>query len=179
MEEKFNILDSLKKTAKPEVPANFFNAFSDELSAKIANEELSLNKKEMPAVPEGFFESFSDNLMETIAAEESANLVPPKESRTKVIILRILGTIAAAACLLLAFNLIDKEDEIIQTVQVAASTEEEAEDAYLAYLDEDEMINFLIENEDIALEDNELDLEDEDIFYFLDDDIEDYYYDEL
>ena len=181
MEEKFNILDSLKKSAKPEVPANFFNEFSSNLMKQVSQEQLPFKKSDSPEVPAGFFDSFSDQLMDKIAEEEkaSATPTPPKQSRSKIFFLKITGAVAVAACLLLLFNLINSEENAVETENVATYSEEETEDAYLAYLDEQEIVDFLIDNDDIVLEEDELDVEDEDIFYFLDDDIEDYYYEEL
>ena len=180
MEEKFNILDNLKKSEKPQLPTNYFEQFSEQLMDKLDVEtiESNLSKANAPEVPDGFFDSFADELMDKIKAEETSETNPSK-SKGRIIALRVMGFAAAAACLLLIINLVKSNEEIESSTETAVYSEEAVEDAYLAYLDEGEMINFLVENEDIELEEDELDTEDEDIFFFLNDDIEDFYYEEL
>jgi hypothetical protein len=194
MEEKFDIFDSLKKTEKPTVPEGFFTSFSDKLSAKIgdiANVD-GINKSQKAEVPAGFFDNFSDQLMEKINEQETTTEAP----KTKTFSLRTFGIVAAvAACALLVFNLTPKDeapnvvvDNTVDTEVFEETEDESIDEAYLAFLDEDEMIEFLIENDDIELgEDEEVaDTEineelytDDDLYYLLGEDIEDYYLDEL
>ena len=193
MEEKFDIFDSLKKTEKPAVPEGFFASFNEKLASKIEDESevAGINKTQKTTVPAGFFENFSDNLMDKINDQEQS-IEPVK---TKVFSLKTFGIVAAiAACALLVFNLMPSEsdnnltaDTTNEVEDVTLESEDEAiDEAYLAFLDEDEMITFLIENEDIELDDeqddSEIDLDyyDEDeLYYLLDGDIEDYYLEEL
>ncbi len=194
MEEKFDIFDSLKKTEKPAVPEDFFTSFSDKLSAKIGDNANvdGINKSQKAEVPAGFFDNFSDQLMEKINEQETTTETP----KTKIFSLRTFGIVAAvAACALLVFNLTPKDeapnvvvDNTVDTEVFEETEDESIDEAYLAFLDEDEMIEFLIENDDIELgEDEEVaDTEineelytDDDLYYLLGEDIEDYYLDEL
>ena len=131
--------------------------------------------------------------MDKINEQETSKETP----KTKIFSLRTFGIVAAvAACALLVFNL-TPEDEVAQPLadntdntEVFEETDESIDEAYLAFLDEDEMIEFLIENDDIELgqsedeevSDSEIDEDlytDDDLYYLLGEDIEDYYLEEL
>ena len=61
MAKEKNILDELKKSGKPEIPKGFFENFSDELMAKISEQEAGLDQLKKSAkaeVPDNFFENF-------------------------------------------------------------------------------------------------------------------------
>ncbi|MFT4600470.1 MAG: hypothetical protein ACI857_000644 [Arenicella sp.] len=196
MDKKFDIFDSLKKTGKPSVPEGFFASFSDNLSAKIEDESIvvGINKSDKAEVPLGFFDNFSDQLMDKIHEQENIqtkDTAQPKKS--SFFRLKTFGIVAAAAaCILLAINLIPVDEEESFTSENTAESdiieEEEAfDEAYLAFLDEDEMIEFLIENEDIELGDeegfetdsDEYYYDEDELYYLLGADIEDYYLEEL
>ena len=54
----------------------------------------------------------------------------------------------------------------------------ESDEAYLAFLDEDELIDFLVENDDIEL-DTEDSEDEEDLYFLVDGEIEDFYLEDL
>jgi hypothetical protein len=186
MEEKFDIFDSLKKIKKPAVPEGFFEKFSDNLSSNIedGSDIQGLNKSDKIAVPSGFFDNFSDQLMDKINEQEEQSL---SKNKSGIFTLKRLGVVAAvAACVLLIFTVLPNNSDEELTVEVAIESTDDSEqvdEAYLAFLDEDEMIDFLIENDDIDLgddDDYEDDLySDDDLYYLLGEDIEEYYLEEL
>ncbi len=71
----------------------------------------------------------------------------------------------------------NKEQDIPEVIAEVES-EEEVFDTYLTYLDEEEIIDFIVDN-DINVEDSTSSIEVEDYFDYSEDDIEDYYLDEL
>ena len=174
MEENKDILNNLKKTKTPEVPEGFFENFSDDLLSKISDSDNDINKikkTDKVSVPDGFFENFSDNLMEKI------NDSTPNKGR--IITLKVMGFVSAvAACLLVMFTVMPNDEEK-ETAETAVENVQEimSDDELMAYMDEEEIIDFIIENEDIDLEDAST-VEDEDVFYFLEEDIEEYYLEE-
>ena len=154
MEEKFDIFDSLKKTEKPTVPEGFFEKFSNNLPSMIEDDTdiQGLNKSEKNAVPTGFFDNFSDQLMDKINEQENHS---PDENNSGIFTLRRLAiVVAVAACFAMIINVLPDDSDRELTSEIAfddINGNEQVDELYLAFLDEDEMIDFLIENEDIEL----------------------------
>ncbi|MCB9222647.1 MAG: hypothetical protein H6582_00610 [Crocinitomicaceae bacterium] len=173
MENNKDILDGLKKSQKPEVPHGYFENFSDELMAKIAEKESGLdqfNKVSKPTVPDQFFENFSAELM--------AKIDPVQEKPSRVIAIKIFGFVTAvAACLLVMFTLLPNDVNTSEAAETNATVTEETitTDELMAFVDEDHIVDFIIENEDINLE---MESTDEDVYYIIEEDIEDYYFEE-
>lgn len=186
MEDKKDIFDEFGKRKKPSVPEGFFDSFSDKLMDKISEEEsplASITKSDKPEVPVGFFENFADKVSTEIQKQES---VEDKPSR--IISLKVMGFVTAvAACLLVMFAILPSDDEpVVATIDEVEELDEQmnlaetvTDDEYLAFLDGDDVIDFIIENEDIEIEDDASSEEDEDVFYYLEEDLEEYYLDEL
>lgn len=168
-----------KETTKPAVPEGFFENFSDELMAKITEQETGidrLKKTAKPTVPAGYFENFAAS----IETEEKVN----KPSSTRIFTLRTVGVVASiAACLLVMFSILPiNEENVAEETNVETEevnlAETVTDDEYYAFLDGNDVVDFILENEDIEIEE-ETSEEEEDVFYFLEEDIEDFYYDEL
>jgi len=175
-----DILNHLKKHKKPNVPEGFFDNFADELMSKIENEKSildSINKAEKPKVPEHFFDNFADSLP-----------IDDKKE-TKIISLKTVVIITAiAASFLLLFilntnsqnpNVANKEQPktLIDSIQTIETTTINQDDEYLAYLTEDDLIDFIVDNQ-IEVDENVFDLVDDedDLFDEVESEIEDYYY---
>ena len=200
MEENKNILDELKKRQKPQVPQGFFENFYEELMAKIAEKESGLDafqKTTKPDVPTGFFENFAENITQQTSEQEPIEQANP----TKIFTLRVVGIVsAAAACLLVMFLLAPPttDDQMADELRGVPPKEEAISDEdLLAYVDENDIIDFILE-EEISVEDAEStieettteteteeavdqldDLDEEDILYYLEDDLDDINLDDL
>jgi len=163
-------LDDWNKRAKPSVPNDFFNSFSDKLMSKIEADSFleSLPKNEKPTIPDGFFENFGDNLIKDIK--------PVKKSKV-ITLKRIMAFTAAAAAILLIFTInFNKEAEQIAEVVIENTedtTSEEHFDEYLAYLDESSIVDFIVENDVSISDDLELD---ESIYDEIESELDSYYY---
>lgn len=177
MEEKYNILDQLKRTAKPEVPEGFFERSPSKILGQIEglSDDIQIQKRKQAEVPADFFENFSGNLMEKIKSEESAQSEP-----TRVWPMKLVGFVTAVAACALIFFIVQpsEEEEALAETTTEYEVEDENVDSYLAYLDEDEIVDFLLENEDIEIGD-ELTEEEEDEYYFLEEDLEELYFEGL
>lgn len=179
MEEKFNILDQLKKTAKPSVPEGYFENFYSklELEGDFNESAIGLNKKDKPEVPSDFFANFSADLMDKIKEQEDETAEPER-----VWPLKLVGFVTAVAACALIFFMLKPTNEgqtLAETVDnEVTETEEQHVDTYLAYLDEDEIVDFLLENDDIEIA-NEFTEAEEDEYYFLEEDIEELYREDL
>jgi len=186
IQDESGILGQLKKTEKPAVPENFFA----NLTSSIAAEEpiLSvdeLQKREKPTLPANYFDQSMELIMAAVKAEGQN-----KKKGGKVINMRLVTIISAvAAAIAIIFTVINfsgptkengfaNDDTPMDSIpQEVISTEDDYDD-YLAYLDEDEIIDYIIEN-DIEIEDSIEMVEYEDYFDFSEEDIEDYYLDLL
>lgn len=177
MEEKYNILDNLKKSAKPEIPEGFFDNFHSKMSGLIEGEtsDIQFQKSSKPEVPKDFFANFSADLMNKIETEETTTQIPER-----VWPMKLIGFVSAVAACALIFFMIqpDNEVEIAEVTVESEQVEEEQVESYLAFLDEDEIVDFLLENEDIEITD-ELTDDEEDEYYFLEEDIEELYLEDL
>ena len=187
MKEEQDILNQLKKRKKPEVSEGFFDNFYAELSAKIAEEESGLSKLKKSAKPEldaDYFKDFSASISQQ---------AEPNTSSNKGIVISMKSVIwmtAIAACLVIGFFLIpDSQDD--KGLKADTDTEVKSEssnlienEVFLAMMDEDDVVNFLIENEDISLENtsktsSEDYYDDEELYYYLEEDLEDLYLEDL
>ena len=198
MEEKKNILNDLHKHQKPEVPQGFFENFSDELMAKIAEQESGLNafqKTTKPDVPAEFFETFAKNITTPSEDGQQTGEQQPTEQvkRSRVISLRVVGIISAAAACLLVMFLLKPEDtnvEVASTETEMSSESEISDEELLAYVDENDIIDYILD-EEIEIEETSAtestnessietesteqleDLNDEDILYYFEGDLDD------
>tara|TARA_B100000809_G_C14792458_1_gene407157 strand:+ start:48 stop:566 length:519 start_codon:yes stop_codon:yes gene_type:complete len=171
MKEDKDILNNLKRTEKPSVPNGFFDSFSDQLMTNINDSTFleSLQKENKPEVPNGFFESFSNNLIKEIESE----IKPVKKA--KIIPLRIMLAVTSVAAVITFVVLVTNQNK--QPIIVETVTEEFADedyDAYLAYLDESSIVDFIIEN-NLSIDDySEID---ESIYSEIEGELDNYYYD--
>ncbi|MEX1000895.1 MAG: hypothetical protein WDZ35_02150 [Crocinitomicaceae bacterium] len=177
MKKQKHLLQQFSKSEKPEVPHGFFDHFPDELTATISENEGKLHtfqKTEKPEIPDGFFTAFSQKMND---------LPLPVEKKANVIRLKIAGFVSAvAACLLLGFFLMpEPETEVIAHNQTEKEDTEESVDAdyYLAILEEDDLVNFILENKDISVKTEEVTDNQEEIYDFLKDDLEELYIENL
>lgn len=93
-------------------PEGYFDAFEDELFAKIAVQELP--KRAGFKTPDGYFDLVEDQIMKTVLASETPETSLKKEP--KVISLfkkQTLGYVAAvAACFILVFSLVNQKESV-------------------------------------------------------------------
>jgi len=179
IESESGILGQLKKSKKPGVPDGFFdNLLSGiEADANQKQEETylvdQLNKRSLPEVPTNYFEQFENAILEKVQ-----NMEDRSAKRGRVISLRLITTITSiAAAIAIIFSIVDFSANDPQ--KGAAPIVEEANemaDNYLAYMDEDELIDYIIEY-DIEIDDTTDLIEYEDYDDFSGEDIEDYYLD--
>ncbi|MBK9192188.1 MAG: hypothetical protein IPM77_12130 [Crocinitomicaceae bacterium] len=194
MEEHSDIFSKLVKRKKPEVPAEFFKNFQHEL-----NEKIDFTEQHNESVPAGFFENFHQHLMDEIHAEEEfkslglkKNKTPEipqgylenfaadilsktntKKGRGRILKITFWSTAAAvAAGFILLFSISTNEPESITEINPVV-TEEEDFDTYAAYVDEESIIDYIVEN-DVDLGENDTD---DDTYDFVNSDIEDIYLD--
>lgn len=187
MEHKYDILDSLKKSSKPDVPNDFFENFPTSLKVNVADhsEPIGATKKLKPAVPEDFFENFSDQLMKKIQADDSKEPENNVPAQTRFLSYRNISIgVSIAACIMLGLFIFNQKETTLKIDNLSAETEStevsisESDEAYLAFLDEDELIDFLVENDDIEL-DTEDSEDEEDLYFLVDGEIEDFYLEDL
>ncbi len=172
MEKDKDILNQLKKTKKPNVPNDFFEQFTTKIMSEVKEEKSILNsikKQEQPKVPAGFFDEFSDNLKLN------------NNRKSKIITLKYLTIITAIAAsflliFILNFNSSTKTTEHHPNLLNDESTNYQ-EDEYLSYLDEDDLVEFIIEN-DININNNIYfnDENQDDLFDELETELDDYIY---
>ena len=162
-----HILNKLRKASLPKVPEHFFSNFSAELIHLIELEdqtehfleELSINRFE-----NDLKSTKEIDLKSVKGVSENALLKSYKKGRTKQIILWI-G--AAAACLLLFFNWpgTAKSDDTLASHQLT-------EEAILAYLNEDDLVDYLVDIDADQIDEN--DLNDEALYEAIEDEIYNY-----
>jgi hypothetical protein len=165
-----SILDQLVKSEKPSVAANDFiklnQAILNEVKSNSSEDFISqLSKSKRPGVPNSFFEAFPEEL----------SLIAEKES--KIIVLnwvKVISSIAAITLIgLLSYNWFMSENTTSE-VNVAQETEISLE-TYLTYLDEEDIVNYYI-NEGISYSDND-EIELNELYEYTTEDIENLYYD--
>jgi hypothetical protein len=193
MEEKYEILNGLKKRAKPSVDAGFFESFLAKVLALISKDissdtsELGLAKTKKPNVPDGFFENFSDKFMQKIHAEEEEERTileqlvlraKPKvpvgyfdnfevERPTgRLIQLKYLWAAVSIAAVFTLLLWVISDPVNGNGTDEYAVLENEAKEELLAYSHESEIIDYIIEN-DIEIDlDGEQEVDEEDLFDF-------------
>ena len=172
IETESGILGQLKKAEKPTVPEGFFDTLlpdvtTDEAAFSVAD----LKKSPLPSLPANYFEEFSDQLMETIHPEE--------KKKGRIIPMRLISAVVAvAAVFTLIFTVVDfgnePQEDSHSVAPLAEVEEEEQYDDYLAYLDEAEIIDFIVES-NIELENTTDEIQYEDYSEFSGEDLEEYY----
>ena len=181
MEAENDILSSLIKRPKPDVPEHFFKTFSQDLCAQLTASEQEAEpdfvKRTQSAVPADFFAGFYDTLKAEIDAEKpledlglvkrkkplvpenfeqtfSANVleqVQQKPSRGRLLKITFWSTAAAVAAglaLLLTINTNTPapQNPMVVTQPAALPPDDESLEAFVAYLDEEAMVDYIIEN---------------------------------
>lgn len=197
MKENKKITDTLVKNKKPTVPEGFFDQFATDLLHKIAFESSilgQLKKREKPTLPEDYFshqEIVSDQIKldqltqrkkPTVPAnffeDFEVNIAEQQKVDTKpsrVISVNFIRAFTAVAAALIAFVIaynFNTNNEPIEQIATGETTENY--DSYLAYLEEDDIVDFLIENEISFTADTAI-ISYDTYSLFSEEDIEDYY----
>ena len=173
MEEEYDISSKFVKSKKPSVPEgffeNFYNSMKDEIDAEDAFTNLKIVKRQKPFVPENFKTDFTTDINKKIN--------PKSSNRGRIIRMSFISAVASAAAVLTILFYMNKNDASSEaSLQITNSEanikqDEDVIDDYVASLDEDEMIEYIIEN-DISVGD-----EDDDIYDYVESEIEDTYLD--
>lgn len=162
-------LGLLKKSERPSVPDGYFEntlTFLEEENDSSTLDELT--KRSSPEVPQGFFANFPSNLMAEIDKSE-------KPTKSRIIPLWLSVGFSSAAAAILIFISITQFNSNEHSVAIIEDKvfEDETYDTYLSYLDEDEIIDYIVES------DIDLGLSDEDEFDMYEDysteEIEEFY----
>ena len=170
MEEENDISSEFKKAKKPVVPAGFFENFYASIQSEIDEEnpfsDLKIVKRKQPVLPGNFAETFETNLIKKIEDKPS--------NPGRIIRLSLISAVASIAAVLTILFYINQNnsDTGISKTETGATQDEETIDTYVAYLDEDEMIDYIVEN-NINIGDEESD----DIYDYVESDLEDIYLD--
>lgn len=180
IEDESGILGELKKSEKPEVPQDFFNEL---LSGLPENESTfnveELKKGKLPELPTDYFTKSEEQIMELIQQESSTK-------KGRIIPIRIVAAVTTiAAVFAIIFMTVDfgnensgnfaGTDDPISSDTTGVITEENY-DTYLTYLDESEIIDYIIEN-DIEIEDTTVQYDE--YLDYSEDDLEDFYLDDI
>jgi hypothetical protein len=168
--EESGFLGQLKKSKKPELPAGYFDTLPLSFESEPTSFSLdNLEKTDLPKLPPNYFEDFESKIMAAVDQDKKGSV-----KRTRIIPMRVLAVITSvAAAILLIVSIIDFTTDPELVIPVA-ETEEDVYDTYLTYLDESDIIDYIIDN-DIDLEDTTDQIQDEDYFDYSEADIEDYY----
>ncbi len=137
------LLGQLSKREKPKLPAGYFES-SAVILGIAENEEFidQLQKTSPPTIPLNFFAEFPDKIMHELVDSKQT-----KERSSRVVPIWLsVGISAIAASLVLYYSVFNSTEEIETNVAIAESSEE-IHDAYLTYLDEDEIIDYMIESD--------------------------------
>jgi hypothetical protein len=168
MEQENNILKHLRKGALPSVPENFFDDFSESLLTLIDLQNESdniLDNLKIKQFKNDFKSNENIDYKGFIDFDDEADVVKLKPRKTKQI---LLWTVAIAACFVLFFTL-----PFNQNNQTDLTDDLVNEEMLLAYLDEEDLVDYIIENETAFMIDSS-DFFDEIIFDELSDGILDY-----
>lgn len=174
IEEETGFLGQLTKSKKPDLPDGYF----DQLVNPIFSTESSFNldelsKRNLPPIPAGYFDRFNSDLLEKIKKEQKND----SGRKGRIIPLRIIAAIGAvAASIAVIFSVVNSmySNKQIDAGLVETQTEETLYDTYLTYLDEDEIIDYIIEN-DIEISDADDPLNDDDYLDYSAEDVEEFY----
>jgi len=182
IESESGVLSQLQKTEKPDVPEGFFDKLLDGITSESNGFELDeLKKKELATLPTNYFENSAETIMTLVSEEEHSET----NKGGRIVPLRIATAIAAiAAVIAVVFMVVDFKsrgdhfagNEYPDLTDTITITTEENFDTYLTYLDESEIIDYIIEN-DIEIEDT-LDQYDEYLDY-SEDDLDEFYLDDI
>lgn len=163
----------LPKNKTPEVPAEFFKNFHANLLSEIESEsafsDLKLKKQNKPPVPLNFESEFTESLMKKIRQK------PSKGRILKITFWSTAAAVAAGLTLLFTINpepVTNQPESLTETN--SELSDEESLDTYVAYLDEEELVDYIIEN-DIDM--GQAESESDDIYDYVSSDIEDIYLD--
>ncbi len=164
---------ALQKNKAAEVPADFFKNFHSNLQAEIESEsvfsDLKLKKTNKPTVPANFENEFIDSLMKKIRQKN------PKGRILKITFWSTAAAVAAGLTLLFTLNTEPTNKQPVGLTEINSEfTDEESLDTYVAYLDEDELVDYIIEN-DIDM--GQAESESDDVYDYDSGDIEDIYLD--
>lgn len=197
MEERYDILNHLKLSAKPAVPENFFSTFEEKLMAEIAKSPFTLDqlrKNHQPSLPEGYFDKFEpeiehkkfeiSDLKKTTQPNLPISYFNTNEDQlvnaTKIKKFRKLtwwSLAGSAAAAIIIFFSVFKDRTASETVTnnsiSAAVSEENINETLLTFLDEEDLIEFIIHN-DVAIEDTAT-IDENEFSDFSTEDIEEYY----
>lgn len=164
MEHKNEILNSLKKSVQPTVDDNFFTNFKQNLMEQLTDSEAStsldmLKKRKKPELPADYFKkpAFDAHLiLNQLDKREQPKVSPEfftefpkkvrktKDSNTKIIRL-IISTVSIAAVFAVLFSVVNWNAKETQFVQETTVETENSIESILSYVDESEIINFMID----------------------------------
>jgi hypothetical protein len=185
IEQESGVLGQLKKAEKPAIPEDFFSNLTASFSPEDSPFTLeNLQKSKKPTLPVGYFDESADRIMEAVKATNNED-----KKGGRIINMRMVRLISlVAATIAIVFTVIhfssDPNDGFIvedvpeNNIPEIELTVEDNYDDYLVYLDEDEIIDYIIEN-DIEIEDTVDVIDFEDYSDFSEEDIEEYYLDLL
>ncbi len=163
----------LPKTKTPEIPAEFFKNFHANLQAEIESEavfsDFKLKKTNKPSVPANFKTEFTAALMAEIRQK------PTRGRILKITFWSTAAAVAAGLTLLLTLNT-NSSTEPSESLTESHSeiSDEESLDTYVAYLDEEALVDYIIEN-DIDM--GQTESESDEVYDYVSGDIEDIYLD--
>lgn len=174
IEQDSGFLGQLTKSKKPALPNGFFDQLINDMPIAKSDFNLDkLTKRDLPTVPVGYFDQFYEQLAETLQKEVRATT-----KKGRIIPLRIIAAVGAvAATIALVISVVNYSSNTGETAgnQVAETViDEEVYDAYLTYLDEDEIIDYIVEN-DIEIGEGSDSVHVEDYIDYSAADIEDFY----
>lgn len=168
IEVENGILGQLKKAEKPSLPAGFFDDF--EIEQPTLN---TLIKAEKPAVPNGFFETFEAKIGR--ATEQKTF------KKGRILPMSALLWVGSVAALFIAFFTVYQfwgtptQLENNSSTLIAATVNETSFDTYSTYLQEDDIIDFIVDNEIEITESRTVEISEETYDLFSEEDLEDFY----
>ncbi len=179
MEEKKNILDHLKKTSRPDVPKDFFENFSSNIMDKIEEDSESgllddLKKTGQPEIPKDFFSKFPDEVLNKVQQDNEG-----KSNIFKISAWTTVISIAAVLAIMFWINREDTNESFAEESDIElpeSKMSDDDYDAYLVYVDEGEIIDYMVENEldyEETTEEDEYDYDE--IYDYVGDDLEELY----
>lgn len=175
MNDQNNILNQLKHTGKPSVPADFFENFQYNILEKIEGNEppflKDLHKSKLPEVPSNYFNSvlaskpknnflldemvktekpyLPENYFDHNANQLLTKVQNKKNTKTQVIRLKwIIAASSIAAAFLIIFNMVNIEGVKLNEEVVKQGNIETSDDSselLLSYMDEYDLVEFLLD----------------------------------
>lgn len=171
IEVESGILGQLTKRDRPTLPAGYFDQKFDFIEGQEKAPLLStLVPSSKPILPASFFDQFPELILEATAPQKEAD----KQS-SRIIPLWLTTSISAVAAALAIFFLIRGVNTgAVETIAESETDQEATYAAYLSYLDEDEIIDYMLEY-DIDLQSTETELDEQLYEDYSIEDIEDFY----